>query len=65
MNKRLTRSKNDRMLMGICGGLAEYFELDPTLVRIAYLLLCFFSVGFGGLILYIIMAIVVPEKRDF
>jgi len=61
MNKRLTKS-NDKCLSGVCGGIAEYLDLDPTLVRIGYAALTAFSAGFPGIILYIVMAIVVPNK---
>lgn len=61
-NRKLTRSRNDRMLAGICGGLAEYFGLDPSLVRIGYALLTLFT-AFAGTLVYLIMWIVVPEKR--
>jgi len=60
MNKRLTKS-NDRCLSGVCGGIAEYFDLDPTLVRIGYAALTAFLAGFLGIILYFIMASVVPK----
>lgn len=59
--KRLTRSTSDRMIAGVCGGLAEYFDLDPTVVRIGYVLLSVFSAGFPGIVAYIILAVVVPE----
>lgn len=50
------------MLCGVCGGLAEYLNLDPTLVRIGYAALTIFSAAFPGLLLYIVMAIVMPTK---
>ncbi len=59
--KRLTRSIDDKMIAGVCAGLADYFDMDPTLVRVAYVLLSFLMVGFPGLILYIILAVVIPE----
>ena len=62
MSTRLYRSRDDRILAGVAGGVAEYFGLDPSLVRIAWALLAFLG-GFGVL-LYIVMAIVVPEE-DF
>ena len=62
-NKRLMRSTNDRLLGGVCAGLAEYFDFDPVLVRIAYAFLTIFSAGFPGLLLYIVMWIVMPEKK--
>lgn len=60
--KKLTRSTN-KILCGVCGGFAEYFEIDPTLVRVAYTALSIFSAGFPGLLLYIIMVILMPEKQ--
>ena len=62
--KKLTRSTN-KVLAGVCGGIAEYFEIDPTLVRIAYAALSIFSAGFPGLLLYIIMLILMPEGKDY
>ncbi len=59
MKKRLYRSKKDKMLAGICGGLAEYFDVDPSLVRLAIVLLCFYAGT--GLLVYIIAAIIIPE----
>jgi phage shock protein C len=57
--KRLYRSKQDRQIAGVCGGLAEYFNVDATLIRLGFLLLTL--MGGPGLLLYIILAIVVPE----
>lgn len=59
--KRLTLS-NDKKLGGVCGGIAEYFDIDPTLVRIAYAALTLFT-AFCGIILYPILWIIMPEKR--
>lgn len=59
--KRLKRSYQDRMIAGVCGGLADYFDLDPTLVRVGYVLLSFLSAGFPGLLVYIVLWIVIPE----
>jgi phage shock protein C len=58
--RRLYRSKTDRMVSGVCGGLAQYFSIDVTLVRLMFLLLLFF--GGGGFFIYIVMAIIVPEE---
>ncbi len=58
--KRLYRSKTDRQISGVCGGLAQYFGVDATLVRLVFLLMLIF--GGSGFIIYIIMAIVVPEE---
>jgi phage shock protein C len=59
MTKKLYRSRNDRMLAGVCGGLADYFGVDPTIVRILFVL--FALAGGPGLILYIILMLVIPE----
>ena len=61
MEKRLYRS-NNRMLGGICAGIAEYFALDPTLVRIAYIVISLISMAFPGLLAYLILWVVIPPK---
>ncbi len=61
MEKKLTKS-NDKVISGVCSGIAEYFDVDPTLVRVGYAALSVFSAGFPGLILYIILAIIMPNK---
>ena len=61
--KRLTRSAN-KIVGGVCGGIAEYFDIDPTLVRVANAALTIFSAGFPGVLLYIIMLILMP-KSDY
>ena len=61
-SKKLTRS-NDRMLAGVCAGIAEYFDIDPTLVRVCYAALSIFSAGFPGLLLYIILMRIMPQKE--
>lgn len=58
MNKRLYKS-NDKMLCGVCGGIAEYFNLDPTLVRLG--LVIFSLAGGSGVLAYIIAAIIIPD----
>ena len=50
------------MLGGVCAGLAEYFDLDPTLVRIGYLILSIISAAFPGILIYIILWIIVPPR---
>ncbi|MFY9552416.1 MAG: PspC domain-containing protein [Thermoanaerobaculia bacterium] len=57
--RRLTRSRN-KMIAGVCAGLAEYFELDPTLVRIAYVVVSILSAAFPGILAYIILMFVMP-----
>lgn len=58
--KKLYRSSN-RIVAGVCGGIAEYFDVDPTLIRVVYLALTLFSVAFPGLLLYLIMMILMPS----
>ncbi len=57
--KKLYRSNTDKMIAGVCGGLAQYFGVDSTLIRLIFALLVFLGVG-SGVLLYIILAIVVP-----
>ncbi|WP_296880119.1 PspC domain-containing protein [Thomasclavelia sp.] len=58
--KKLYRSNQDRMLCGVCGGLAEYFDVDPTLVRLAWAVLT--VLGGSGILIYIIAAIIIPGR---
>lgn len=51
------------MLGGVCGGLAEYFDMDPTLVRLLYVIGSILSVAFPGTLVYIIMWIIMPEAE--
>ena len=60
MDKRLYKSTENKMLDGVCGGIAEYFELDPTLVRLGWVLFC--ALGGSGIIAYIIAAIIIPRN---
>jgi phage shock protein C len=60
--RKLTRSETDRMIAGVCGGVAEYFSVDPTLVRVVFVLLAVF--GGGGLIVYAAMWLLVPPASE-
>ena len=62
MNRRLYRCTHDRRIAGVASGIAEYFEVDPTIVRILWVLSIFF--GGLGLLLYIAMAIIVPLEPE-
>lgn len=57
--RKLCRSRKDRMIAGICGGLAEHFGIDPTWIRLLFIL--FFFLGGSALLIYIIMWIIVPN----
>lgn len=62
MKKKLYRSNTDKMLCGVLSGFAEYIDVDPTLVRVIYAGLSLFTAGFPGIALYVICAIVIPQK---
>jgi phage shock protein PspC (stress-responsive transcriptional regulator) len=62
MEKKLYRSRTDRKLVGVCGGLGQYFDIDSTIVRVVFVLLLF--CGTVGFWMYIIMAIIVQEEPD-
>ncbi|MDO4594890.1 MAG: PspC domain-containing protein [Tissierellia bacterium] len=60
MKNRLYRSSHDRIIAGVCGGIAEYFDIDPTIVRILWVLVTLAGVG-SGVLIYIIAAIIMPQ----
>jgi phage shock protein C len=61
---RLYRSKDKRIIFGICGGIGDYFNLDPVLVRLVWLLLSFFTGG-AGFLVYLILVFVIPEESQY
>lgn len=63
MKMALVRS-NNRVIAGVCGGIAEYFGWDPTLVRIVFLLVSIISAAFPGTIVYIILWIIMPSYKN-
>jgi len=60
MRKRLYRSRSDRMILGICGGMGEYFDVDPTLVRVIAALSLL--LGLSGVLVYLVLAVVIPVE---
>ncbi|MFN2103235.1 MAG: PspC domain-containing protein [Candidatus Promineifilaceae bacterium] len=62
-DKQLMRSE-DRMVAGVAGGLAEYFDIDPTIIRILFVLLALFGGGFLGILIYIVLWIIMPDPLD-
>lgn len=64
MTKKLTRS-NNKVLAGICAGIAEYMDVDPTLVRVVYAALTVFMAGFPGILLYLVLLLIIPVKPAF
>jgi len=62
--KKLYRSKTQKMVSGVCGGIAQYFNCDPTIIRLVWAVVSLFSAAFPGILLYVICAIVIPEEPD-
>ncbi len=62
MNKKLYKSQENKMIAGVCGGIGEYFNVDPTLIRLAWAVLSIPTAMFGGIVLYIIAAIIIPNE---
>jgi phage shock protein C len=64
MQKKLYRSRTNKSISGVCGGLGEYLNMDPSVVRVLWVLISIFVAGFPGLIAYVIMAAVIPEAPE-
>ena len=62
-NKRLVRNTHDEMVGGVCSGLANYLNIDPVIVRFAFVLLTILSLGWFGILGYVILAFVMPEVQ--
>ena len=62
MNKKLYRSRSNKTLAGVCGGLADYFEIDVTIVRLIWVAFFFLSAGFPTIMAYVIAALIIPEE---
>ncbi len=60
--KKLFLSKTDKKLLGVCGGIAEYFEVDSTVIRAGFILLC--CLLGSGIFAYLILALIMPKKED-
>ncbi|MBS7360441.1 MAG: PspC domain-containing protein [Oscillospiraceae bacterium] len=63
MNKKLCKSNTNKMLDGVCGGFGEFFDVDPTIIRLIWALFCVF--GGCGIIAYIIADIIMPESTEY
>ena len=61
-SRLLRRSRHDRVIAGVVGGLADYFGLDPTLARVIYVLVSIFSAAFPGILVYALLWILIPEE---
>ena len=62
MEKRLYKSNKNKVLCGVCGGIAEYFNVDPSLVRLGWIVFC--ALGGSGLLAYIIAAVIIPNDPE-
>ena len=62
MDRKLYRMEDGKMICGVCGGIAEYFGIDPTVVRLAWVL--FSALGGSGILAYIICALIIPSKSQ-
>jgi len=62
LNAPLRRSRSDRMIAGVVAGLAKYFDLDPTLARVLYVVASIVSAAFPGILVYIFLWVIVPEE---
>ena len=63
MNKKLYKSNENRMLEGVCGGIAEFFGIDATLVRLGWVLFC--ALGGSGFLAYLIAALIIPRNPEY
>lgn len=61
MEKKLLRTSSDKMIAGVCGGLAKYFGWDSDKVRLVYVLVSIFSAGFPGIVVYLVLWYMMPE----
>ena len=62
--KKLYRSKTERKLAGVCGGIAVYFNIDPTIVRLIWAFVSLMSASVPGILIYVICALVIPDEPD-
>lgn len=63
MNKRVYRPREGRVLVGVCSGIANYFNIDPVLVRLGWIL--FSCLGGSGILAYLVAAVLIPEEPEF
>jgi phage shock protein PspC (stress-responsive transcriptional regulator) len=62
--RKLTKDSHNKMVCGVCAGIAKYFNVDPTLVRVMWAVGSLFTAVFGGLIAYIVVAVIVPYDYE-
>lgn len=64
MKKKLYRNTKNKMVSGVCSGIADYLNIDPTIIRLIWAIITAFTAFFAGIILYVIFAIVIPEEPE-
>jgi phage shock protein C len=64
VSRQLRRSRTNRQIAGVVGGLAEYFRVDPTLLRVIYVVVSIISAAFPGLLVYVLLWLLIPEAED-
>ncbi len=62
-NKRLYKSSTDKKLCGVCAGIANFFNIDPTIIRVIFAIAAIFTTGFPFTLLYIVLAFILPEDN--
>lgn len=63
--KKLYRKTSDKMIMGVCSGIADYFNVDKTIIRLAWVLISLIlGAGLGGIIVYFIAAVIIPDENS-
>ncbi len=63
-NAKLQRSRTDRILGGVLGGIAQHYGWDSTVVRVVYVIVSILSVGFPGILIYLALWVIMPERTD-
>jgi phage shock protein PspC (stress-responsive transcriptional regulator) len=63
MKKRLYRSEKNKIIAGVCGGIGEYFDIDPTLIRLIWIIITVFTAVIPGIVIYLIAMLIMPVKR--
>jgi phage shock protein PspC (stress-responsive transcriptional regulator) len=64
MSRRLARSKNDKMIGGVCGGIAEYYGWQPWIVRFVYVIISVCSAAFPGILIYLLLWVLMPLQKE-
>lgn len=62
--KKLYRSKKNKLIAGVIGGIGEFFDVDPTILRLLWILIVIFTGVLPGIVVYIIAALIIPEKEE-